>query len=104
MPNPLAPFQAALRARDLRLLLGALAASQAGDWLYNLVVPACVAGIAAGALLAPLCVSVFGLGGSLILIGGAVMLYAAVLAAPRRSWWQPLASVLERLFTVIAEC
>lgn len=40
--NPLAPFRIALRARNLRLLLTGLAASQAGDWLYNLALLAFV--------------------------------------------------------------
>src|SRR5438105_11402811 len=40
--NPLAPFRVALRARNLRLLLIALATSQAGDWLYNLALLAFV--------------------------------------------------------------
>jgi predicted MFS family arabinose efflux permease len=34
--NPTAPFRVALRERNLRLLLGGLAVSQVGDWLYNL--------------------------------------------------------------------
>jgi len=33
--NPFAPFRIALRARNVRLLLTALATSQAGDWLYS---------------------------------------------------------------------
>lgn len=40
--NPLAPFRVALRERNLRLLLAGLAASQAGDWLYNLALLAFV--------------------------------------------------------------
>ena len=36
MLNPVAPFRAALSVRNVRLLLAGLAASQAGDWLYNL--------------------------------------------------------------------
>jgi predicted MFS family arabinose efflux permease len=40
--NPLAPYRAALRVRDLRLLLIGLATSQAGDWLYNLALLAFV--------------------------------------------------------------
>jgi predicted MFS family arabinose efflux permease len=36
MLNPAAPFRVALRERNLRLLLAGLAASQVGDWLYNL--------------------------------------------------------------------
>jgi predicted MFS family arabinose efflux permease len=44
MLNPVAPFRAALRVRNIRLLLGGLAASQAGDWLYNLALLALVFG------------------------------------------------------------
>ena len=44
---------------------------------YGLAVPACVAGIAAGALLAPPCVAVIGLNGTLALTGGLVLAYAA---------------------------
>lgn len=42
MLNPAAPFRTALRERNLRLLLAGLAASQAGDWLYNLALVALV--------------------------------------------------------------
>lgn len=42
MFNPARPLLAALRQRDLRLLLSGLAASQAGDWLYNLALLAFV--------------------------------------------------------------
>jgi predicted MFS family arabinose efflux permease len=42
MLNPAAPFRAALRLRDARLLLAGLAASEAGDWLYNLALLALV--------------------------------------------------------------
>jgi MFS family permease len=42
MLNPARPLLVALRQRDLRLLLGGLAASQAGDWLYNLALLAFV--------------------------------------------------------------
>ena len=42
MLNPVAPFRAALSVRNLRLLLAGLAASQAGDWLYNLALVALV--------------------------------------------------------------
>ncbi|HJS92805.1 MAG TPA: MFS transporter, partial [Solirubrobacteraceae bacterium] len=42
MLNPVAPFRIALRERNLRLLLGGLATSQAGDWLYNLALLAFV--------------------------------------------------------------
>ncbi len=44
MLNPVAPFRATLRVRNLRLLLAGLAASQAGDWLYNLALLAFVYG------------------------------------------------------------
>ena len=44
---------------------------------YGLAVPACVAGIVAGALLAPPCVAVIGLNGTLALTGGLVLAYAA---------------------------
>ena len=44
---------------------------------YGLAVPACVAGIAAGALVAPPCVAVIGLNGTLALTGGLVLAYAA---------------------------
>lgn len=49
---------------------------------YGLVVPAYVAAIVAGALLAPLSVSLVGAGGTLVLIGGAVLAYAALLIVP----------------------
>src|SRR5262249_56561791 len=42
MLNPVAPFRVALRLRDARLLLTGLAASVAGDWLYNLALLALV--------------------------------------------------------------
>ena len=42
MLNPAAPFRAALRQRNLRLLFAGLVASQAGDWLYNLALLALV--------------------------------------------------------------
>ena len=42
MLNPVAPFRVALRLRDPRLLLTGLAASEAGDWLYNLALLALV--------------------------------------------------------------
>jgi predicted MFS family arabinose efflux permease len=42
MFNPAAPLRAALRLRDARLLLTGLAASEAGDWLYNLALLALV--------------------------------------------------------------
>jgi MFS family permease len=44
MLNPVAPFRAALSVRNIRLLLAGLAASQAGDWLYNLALLALVFG------------------------------------------------------------
>ncbi|MEA2313137.1 MAG: hypothetical protein QOE28_3105 [Solirubrobacteraceae bacterium] len=65
MFNPAAPFRVALRVRDLRLLLAGLAASQAGDWLYNLALLALVfdrtgsaawVGIATGARVLPMVV------------------------------------------------
>jgi predicted MFS family arabinose efflux permease len=40
--SPLAPFAIALRERDLRRLLAGLAASEIGDWLYNLALLALV--------------------------------------------------------------
>src|SRR3954469_5439485 len=40
--SPLAPFRAALRERDLRRLLAGVAASEGGDWLYNLALLALV--------------------------------------------------------------
>ena len=42
--SPITPFRIALRARNIRLLLAGLAASQAGDWLYNLALLAFVYG------------------------------------------------------------
>src|SRR3954465_6283180 len=42
MFNPAAPFRVALRLRDARLLLTGLAASEAGDWLYNLALLALI--------------------------------------------------------------
>jgi MFS family permease len=42
MLNPTAPFRVALRERNIRRLLAGLAASQAGDWLYNLALLALV--------------------------------------------------------------
>jgi hypothetical protein len=44
MLNPVAPFRAALSIRNVRLLLTGLAASQGGDWLYNLALLALVYG------------------------------------------------------------
>ena len=40
--TPLAPFRAALRHRDLRILLTGQTASDAGDWLYNVALLALV--------------------------------------------------------------
>jgi predicted MFS family arabinose efflux permease len=45
---------------------------------YGLAVPACVAGIAAGALLAPPCVALIGLDGTLALTGALVLAYGAL--------------------------
>jgi predicted MFS family arabinose efflux permease len=45
---------------------------------YGLVVPACVAGIVAGALLAPLCVALIGLDGTLALTAALVLAYGAI--------------------------
>src|SRR4051812_29813189 len=42
MLNPARPFLISLRQRDLRVLFSGLAASQAGDWLYNLALLAFV--------------------------------------------------------------
>jgi predicted MFS family arabinose efflux permease len=47
---------------------------------YGLVVPACVAAIVAGALLAPLAVSLLGLDATLAITGAAVLAYAALSA------------------------
>jgi predicted MFS family arabinose efflux permease len=47
---------------------------------YGLVVPACVAAIVAGALLAPLAVSLLGLDATLAITGAAVLAYAALAA------------------------
>jgi len=44
MLNPISPFSVALSVRNIRLLLAGLAASQAGDWLYNLALLALVYG------------------------------------------------------------
>jgi predicted MFS family arabinose efflux permease len=44
MLNPVSPFRVALSVRNIRLLLAGLAASQAGDWLYNLALLALVYG------------------------------------------------------------
>jgi predicted MFS family arabinose efflux permease len=56
---------------------------------YGLVVPACVAGIAGGALLAAPCVALLGLDATLLLTGVLVLAYGAVVAPPqpgRRTW------------------
>jgi predicted MFS family arabinose efflux permease len=45
---------------------------------YGLVVPACVAGIAGGALLAPPCVALLGLDATLMLTGALVLAYGAL--------------------------
>jgi predicted MFS family arabinose efflux permease len=47
---------------------------------YGLVIPACVGGIVAGALLAPLAVSLIGLDGTLAIVGAAVLAYGALVA------------------------
>jgi predicted MFS family arabinose efflux permease len=49
---------------------------------YGLAIPACVAGIAAGALVAPVSVDLLGLDGTFVLIGVAVIAYGALLARP----------------------
>jgi MFS family permease len=49
---------------------------------YGLFIPACVAAIVVGALLAPLAVSILGLNGTLAAIGGAVLAYAGLLLVP----------------------
>jgi predicted MFS family arabinose efflux permease len=49
---------------------------------YGLVIPTCVAAIAVGALLAPLAVSILGLGGTFVAVGVGVLAYAALLVAP----------------------
>jgi hypothetical protein len=50
---------------------------------YGLVVPACVAAIVAGALLAPLAVSLIGLDATLAVTGIAVLAYGALVARSR---------------------
>ena len=42
MLNPVAPFRAALRHRNLRILFAGQTASDAGDWLYNVALLALV--------------------------------------------------------------
>jgi predicted MFS family arabinose efflux permease len=49
---------------------------------YGLVIPACVAAIAVGALLAPLSVSILGVSGTFLAVGAGVLAYAALLVAP----------------------
>jgi predicted MFS family arabinose efflux permease len=49
---------------------------------YGLVVPACVAAIVVGALLAPLSVSILGVGATFVVVGLGVLAYAAFLVAP----------------------
>jgi predicted MFS family arabinose efflux permease len=49
---------------------------------YGLVVPACVAAIVLGALLAPLMVSILGLGATFVAVGVGVLAYAALVSAP----------------------
>jgi hypothetical protein len=53
---------------------------------YRLVVPAYVAAIAAGALLAPLSVSIIGAGGTPVVAGLVVVAYGALLVAQTRLW------------------
>jgi predicted MFS family arabinose efflux permease len=48
---------------------------------YGLAVPACVAGIVVGALLAPPCVAVIGLDATLVLTGALVLAYGAIAVA-----------------------
>lgn len=48
---------------------------------YGFVVPANIAGIAGGALLAPLFVAWFGFSGSLVIAGFAVVAYSALILA-----------------------
>ncbi|HTX07623.1 MAG TPA: MFS transporter [Solirubrobacteraceae bacterium] len=59
---------------------------------YGLVVPVCVGGIAVGALLAPILVSLLGVSGALAVIGGAVVAYALLLARTPRPALAPLAT------------
>jgi hypothetical protein len=42
MLSPVAPFRAALRHRNLRILFAGQTASDAGDWLYNVALLALV--------------------------------------------------------------
>jgi MFS family permease len=55
--------------------------------VYGLVLPASLAGIALGALLAPLCVDVVGLDGTLIVIAAVCAAYAIAVAATRSPVW-----------------
>jgi len=58
---------------------------------YGLVVPACVAGIALGALLAAPCVALIGLDGTLALTGALMLAYGALaFARPRAAVPAPL--------------
>jgi len=68
---------------------------------YGLALPAAVAGIAAGSLLAPVLVSAFGATAALLASGGVVVAYCAViwqsrqaavppLAVPAEGRWQPI--------------
>ena len=50
---------------------------------YGLVVPACVAAIAIGALLAPVCVDAFGLSATFVMLGCAVVAYGAFVVVRR---------------------
>lgn len=58
---------------------------------YGLALPACVAGIAVGALLTPPCVALIGLDGTLALTGASVLAYGALaFARPRTPTHAPL--------------
>jgi predicted MFS family arabinose efflux permease len=59
---------------------------------YGIVVPVCVGGIAVGALLAPLVVSLLGVSGAFALIGGAVVFYGLLLARTPRPALAPAVS------------
>ena len=62
---------------------------------YGLVIPACVAAIAVGALLVPLSVSILGTRGTLVAIGIGVLAYAARLAcAPQRRPHESVVAVM----------
>jgi predicted MFS family arabinose efflux permease len=64
---------------------------------YGLVVPACVAAIVLGALLAPLSVSILGVGPTFVAVGVGVLAYAALLAAPAARVYGRFASARKRL-------